>query len=170
MSVQWTKERRISVPAGPSITFSETFSLEGCANYSLQRKTELLPPSAPLWDALTTYNPGDLVTYNAVEYIALTVSTGLDPDVNPSDWAVYTLEILITLQGTSTDSNVVGVPDPSSWTTITSVPASASGWATIQGSNVFAFKYGRLQFVTGIPPASDAPGFVYTTLTLQQSA
>jgi hypothetical protein len=45
------------------------------------------------WNNATTYNPGDLVRYNGQNYISLTINTNSQPDINPTDWSVTTLDL-----------------------------------------------------------------------------
>jgi len=40
------------------------------------------------WNPLTTYQVGDIVTYNSGAYISLSASTGATPDTNPTLWEV----------------------------------------------------------------------------------
>ena len=42
------------------------------------------------WGVGTEYQPGDVVTYGGYSYISQTINTGLQPNLNDSDWKILT--------------------------------------------------------------------------------
>ena len=59
------------------------------------------------WGVGTEYQPGDVVTYGGYSYISQTINTGLQPNLNDSDWKILTTGF--TVQG-EYDASVVYVP------------------------------------------------------------
>lgn len=58
------------------------------------------------WSNTTTYNPGDIVRYLGQNYVALQVTTGHQPDISPTYWAVTTRDLggIFVVDSTTTNT------------------------------------------------------------------
>lgn len=70
--------------SGPSLALSTGGVKEG--SWAKLRNVAALP-----WNIVSTYNPGDRVSFDQVIYTALTTNAGLEPDTNPTAWQVTQL-------------------------------------------------------------------------------
>lgn len=165
MSVQRTFSYTVALPIAGTPVATPFFNLEGFLAISTQFKGVYTGPTPPEWDSGTAYLTGDIVLLSGNRYIALSDNTGLQPDLFPVDWADYSVSGILTVQGTSVDSSVVGIPDDTTWTTITSIGFGEASWGVGNSGNGIssAFKYGR-----AIVSASNAvPASVRMVITVK---
>jgi len=113
-----------------------------------------------VWNPLTAYTIGNIVTYNGSSYVAITGSLNLIPWSNPTNWTL--LGKNINLRGVYTPP-VATVQQSVSNTTINGTPTSVTfGSNVLAGSRIIVTTYAGNIGSTTVPTMTDSQGNTYS--------
>lgn len=154
---------------GANPQYSEVFSLQNIKKVFIQGLPTSTLPTPPIWDSLTPYVNGDIVSYSGSNYICSISNTGIVPGTS-GDWLLLQLYVSCELQGNSVESDIKGTPDDNAWFPIFSISfVNPDVWTGVvnTSSNPLCARWGRLKAYTGTMPLGQ-PADIKLAITLQE--